>query len=65
MMGEYDPERARTEIAYHDAWVSCERLVNMRRSGENAAAGNNFIPANRLNIDNRLKSAIMQYLGAS
>ncbi len=44
IMGDYDPERARREPAYHDAWVSCERLVNMRRSGATAAGV--FIPTN-------------------
>lgn len=43
IMGEYDPERARREPAYHNAWVSCERLVNMNRG---AAAAGNFIPTN-------------------
>ena len=43
-MGDYNPERAGREPAYHDAWVSCQRLVNMRRSG--AAAAGNFIPTN-------------------
>ena len=43
IMGDYDPARASREPAYHDAWVSCQRLVNMNRSG--AAAGN-FIPTN-------------------
>lgn len=42
IMGDYDPERASREPAYHDAWVSCERLVNMHKS---CAAGN-FIPTN-------------------
>jgi len=42
-MGDYDPERARTEHGYHRAWVSCERLVNMRRS---CAGAGNFIPTN-------------------
>ena len=43
-MGDYyDPERASREPAYHNAWISCERLVNMNRSG--ASAGN-FIPTN-------------------
>ena len=43
IMGDYDPERARREPAYHNAWVSCERLVNMNRG---AAAAGNFIPTN-------------------
>jgi hypothetical protein len=43
IMGDYDPARASREPAYHNAWVSCQRLVNMNRSG--AAAGN-FIPTN-------------------
>ncbi len=45
IMGDcYDSKRASREPAYHDAWVSCQRLVNMRRSG--AAAAGNFIPTN-------------------
>ena len=44
IFGEYDPERASREPAYHNAWISCERLVNMHRSG--AAAAGNFIPTN-------------------
>eukprot|EP00984_Skeletonema_dohrnii_P001354 scaffold427_cov130-Skeletonema_dohrnii-CCMP3373.AAC.5 len=43
IFGDYDPERASREPAYHNAWISCERLVNMHRSG--ASAGN-FIPTN-------------------
>mmetsp|Transcript_20703 Transcript_20703/g.30788 ORF Transcript_20703/g.30788 Transcript_20703/m.30788 type:complete len:347 (-) Transcript_20703:168-1208(-) len=43
IFGDYDPERASREPAYHNAWISCERLVNMNRSG--ASAGN-FIPTN-------------------
>jgi len=43
IFGDYEPERARREPAYHNAWMSCERLVNMHRSG--ATAGN-FIPSN-------------------
>ncbi|KAL7490734.1 hypothetical protein ACHAWT_000675 [Skeletonema menzelii] len=42
-MGEFDAERASRDPAYLNAWTSCERLVNMNRSG--ATAGN-FIPTN-------------------
>eukprot|EP00984_Skeletonema_dohrnii_P032532 scaffold26871_cov70-Skeletonema_dohrnii-CCMP3373.AAC.1 len=43
IFGDYDPERASREPAYHNAWISCERLVNMHRSG--ATAGN-YVPTN-------------------
>ncbi|KAL7432770.1 hypothetical protein ACHAXM_003254 [Skeletonema potamos] len=43
IMGEYDPHRASRDPAYQNAWMSCQRIVNMNRSG--AAAGN-FIPTN-------------------
>jgi len=43
IMGEYDPERASREPGYRSGWLSCERLVNMNRTG--ATAGN-FIPTN-------------------
>ena len=29
IFGDYDPERASREPAYHNAWISCERLVNI------------------------------------
>lgn len=43
IMGEYDPERAAREPAYHNAWISCQRLVNMHRSG---ATSGNYVPTN-------------------
>ena len=43
IMGEYDPQRANADPAYHNAWISCQRLVNMNRSN---ADPNNFIPTN-------------------
>jgi hypothetical protein len=43
IMGEYDPHRANTEPAYQNAWMSCQRLVNMHRSG---ADPDDFIPTN-------------------
>jgi len=43
IMGEYDPERASRDPAYLSGWMSCERLVNMNKTG--ATAGN-FIPTN-------------------
>eukprot|EP00984_Skeletonema_dohrnii_P016276 scaffold7189_cov111-Skeletonema_dohrnii-CCMP3373.AAC.2 len=42
IFGDYDPERASREPAYHNAWISCERLVNMNRT----AATGNYIPTN-------------------
>ena len=43
IMGDYDAERASRDPAYLYAWTSCQRLVDMHRSG--ATAGN-FIPTN-------------------
>ncbi len=42
-MGDFDAERASRDPAYLHAWTSCERLVNMNRSG---ATTGNFIPTN-------------------
>eukprot|EP00985_Skeletonema_marinoi_P029971 scaffold29880_cov113-Skeletonema_marinoi.AAC.1 len=43
IMGDYDPQRASRDPAYQYAWTSCQRLVNMRRSGVNP---DDFIPTN-------------------
>ena len=43
IMGDYDPQRASRDPAYLYAWTSCQRLVNMRRSGVNP---DDFIPTN-------------------
>eukprot|EP00984_Skeletonema_dohrnii_P029916 scaffold20884_cov150-Skeletonema_dohrnii-CCMP3373.AAC.5 len=43
-MGDYDAERASRDPAYLYAWTSCQRLVNMNRTG--ATAAGNFIPTN-------------------
>ena len=43
IMGEYDPERASREPAYRNAWISCQRLVNLNRSGVTSGG---FVPSN-------------------
>ena len=43
IMGDYDPHRASREPAYLTAWMACQRLVNMNRSGVDP---DDFIPTN-------------------
>ncbi|KAL7436454.1 hypothetical protein ACHAXM_005365 [Skeletonema potamos] len=44
IMGEvYNPHRGNSDPAYRNAWIACQRLVNMNRSG---ADPDGFIPTN-------------------
>ena len=43
MGDDYDPQRASREPAYRNAWISCQRLVNMNRSGVDP---NDLVPTN-------------------
>lgn len=42
IMGDYDPQR-NTDPVYQNAWMSCQRLVNMNRS---VSSADSYIPSN-------------------